>query len=93
MEEFTNLANYPVPIDTTLVRCIVAEEDAYVLRGPDIPNLIDLWPGAQVQILPKKGHIEAYFTDHSLFRKTIIDVLKDLKNSSKIIGKNRELLL
>lgn len=97
MEEFTNLANYPVPVDPTLVRSIVAEKDAYVLRIPDIPNLLDIWPGSKVQILPNKGHVEAYFAEHGLFRKTIIDVLKDLKNTTKDIptigGITKEILI
>ncbi|VDM55124.1 unnamed protein product [Angiostrongylus costaricensis] len=32
MNEFTCLANYPIPLDTSLCTAIVAEHDAYVLR-------------------------------------------------------------
>lgn len=82
MEEFTNLANYPVPVDPRLVRAIVAEEDAYVLRDDDVPNLLDLWPGSSVHIAPGKGHVQAYFFEHSLFRRTIRNALNNVQSST-----------
>lgn len=84
MDEFTNLARYPLPLDASLVRSVVAEKDSYVLRIPLIPDLATLWPGARVQVLPNKGHVEAYFTHHKQFQQSIIDVLHDMENYDDI---------
>lgn len=86
MEEFTNLAMYPIPIDTSLVKSIVADEDAYVLRVPSIPDLAQLWPGTTVNILPKKGHVEAYFSSHSLFRETIRQALLNAEKRKRPVA-------
>ncbi|TKR93267.1 hypothetical protein L596_007756 [Steinernema carpocapsae] len=83
MDEFTNLANYPTPRDTSLITSIFAEEDAYVLkRGQhrDIPCLKNLWPNANFIDLPKVGHVESYFKHHDVFRKAISDMLERKKN-------------
>uniref|UniRef100_A0A915N639 Uncharacterized protein n=1 Tax=Meloidogyne javanica TaxID=6303 RepID=A0A915N639_MELJA len=45
MDAFTNLANYPAPINTDSIRVVVAEDDAYVPRSSYIPDISDLWPG------------------------------------------------
>lgn len=49
MEEFTNLGNYPKPVDTTLVKNVIAENDAYIVRS-GTPSLQELWPGSNVEV-------------------------------------------
>lgn len=74
MEEFTNLKNYPKPFDATLVKNIIAEKDAYVVRQ-GTPEIQELWPGSNVEELKGIGHVEAYLVNHGLFRKSIMEML------------------
>jgi hypothetical protein len=60
MDTFTNLAHYPVPIDTNSIRVVVAEDDAYVPRSNLIPDINVLWPGVSVSYIPNTGHVGAY---------------------------------
>lgn len=80
MEEFTNLKMYPIPFNTSIIHGIVAENDAYVLRLSSIPDLTKIWDGSTVEIVPNKGHVETYFSCHSLFRNTIKNTLNKAKN-------------
>uniref|UniRef100_A0A7E4ZU35 Hydrolase n=1 Tax=Panagrellus redivivus TaxID=6233 RepID=A0A7E4ZU35_PANRE len=75
MEEFTNLGQYPTPKATSLIKAIIAEEDAYVIRN-DVPDLTEVWPGAQVQVIPGEGHVMAYIKNHSVFRKAISEMMQ-----------------
>lgn len=49
MEEFTNIANFPIPKDTTLVKTIIAENDGYVIRD-GVPSMQQIWPGSNVEV-------------------------------------------
>ncbi|KAE9548160.1 hypothetical protein FO519_008628 [Halicephalobus sp. NKZ332] len=75
MEEFTNLSNFPVPFEPSLVKAVIAEEDAYVIRN-DVPDLTDIWPGAHVKLVPGVGHVLAYLRNHGLFRKAISETME-----------------
>lgn len=60
MEEFTNLKMYPLPKATNLVKAVNAETDAYVLRD-SIPDFPDIWPGANVMVIPEYGHVYVFY--------------------------------
>lgn len=60
MDTFTNLAHYPIPVDTSTIRVVVAEDDAYVPRTSAIPDISDIWPGVSVSYIPGTGHVGAY---------------------------------
>ncbi|VDK43668.1 unnamed protein product [Anisakis simplex] len=85
MEEFTNLGNYPTPFDTTLVKNVIAEKDAYVVRN-GAPTLQQLWPGSNVEVLKGMGHVYAYLANHHIFRKCIIEMLN---RSEHLYGHDR----
>lgn len=78
MAEFTDLAKYPIPLNTSLIKSVVAEDDAYVPMLDRIPGFTELWPGSEVKIIKKKGHIGAYLNNHSLFRETILECLSQV---------------
>jgi len=79
MDEFTNLRNFPQPTDPRLVRCVVAEWDAYVPRNePD--ELIRLWPGAEVTVVPG-GHVTGFLNNRSVFLRKINEVLSICEQS------------
>jgi hypothetical protein len=61
MEDFTNLSNFPVPLDPSRVHFVVSEIDAYIPRSELIPDVEQLWPGASVTYLPDEGHLGSYF--------------------------------
>ncbi|KAJ1354606.1 hypothetical protein KIN20_011596 [Parelaphostrongylus tenuis] len=83
MNEFTCLANYPVPIDTSLCTAIVAEQDAYIVRPPGAPDFRQIWPGMRVIEMERMGHVTAYLNGHRLFRKTIAQMLHRMRTSSE----------
>jgi len=85
MEEFTNLSNFPVPFEPSLVKAIIAEEDAYVIRN-DVPDLTDIWPGAHVKLVPGVGHVLAYLRNHSLFRQVISETMDATAKLKSISG-------
>ncbi|VDN58055.1 unnamed protein product [Dracunculus medinensis] len=74
MEEFTNIGMYPKPFDTSLVKNIIAEKDAYIVRSSE-PTMQDIWPGSCVEILKGVGHVTAYLTNHAIFRRSIVEML------------------
>uniref|UniRef100_A0A1I7Y704 AB hydrolase-1 domain-containing protein n=1 Tax=Steinernema glaseri TaxID=37863 RepID=A0A1I7Y704_9BILA len=83
MDEFTSLAKYPTPKDTSLITSIFAEEDAYVLRrgrSREVPSLKDLWPNAKFVSLPNVGHVEGYLRHHDIFRQAIAEMLETKKS-------------
>lgn len=68
MDECTHLKNYPVPVDTSLVIAICAEDDAYVpLDLEGISRLNEMWPEAEVRYV-KGGHVRAYIQCQQKFR-------------------------
>lgn len=83
MNEFTCLANYPVPIDTSLCTAIVAEHDAYVLRPHGVLDFKQIWPGMHVLKMERMGHVTAYVYGHHLFRKTIMQTLRQMATVSQ----------
>uniref|UniRef100_A0A914D714 Uncharacterized protein n=1 Tax=Acrobeloides nanus TaxID=290746 RepID=A0A914D714_9BILA len=75
MEEFTNLKMYPLPKATNLVKAVNAETDAYVLRD-GIPDFPDIWPGANVMVIPEYGHVHAYLLSNHIFRSAILEMMQ-----------------
>uniref|UniRef100_A0A0K0DJV8 AB hydrolase-1 domain-containing protein n=1 Tax=Angiostrongylus cantonensis TaxID=6313 RepID=A0A0K0DJV8_ANGCA len=78
MNEFTCLANYPAPLDTSLCTAIVAEHDAYVLRPNGALDFTQIWPGMRVIKMERMGHVTAYLNGHHLFRTTIAQTLRHM---------------
>ena len=70
MDECTHLRNYDVPLDTSLIYIVVAENDAYQPRE-GIAALPDIWPGAKIQYIEGKGHVLSYLTRQNVFRNAI----------------------
>lgn len=66
MDECTNLQNFSVPVDTSLIIAVCARNDAYVPRE-GCADLTDIWRGAEVRILDA-GHISAYLLHKHSFR-------------------------
>uniref|UniRef100_A0AC35FNZ6 Abhydrolase domain-containing 18 n=1 Tax=Panagrolaimus sp. PS1159 TaxID=55785 RepID=A0AC35FNZ6_9BILA len=81
MEEFTNLSKYPVPYEPSLVKAVIAEEDAYIIRN-DVPDLSDLWPGSHIKIIPGVGHVQAYIQMHDVFREVITETMEAARKYS-----------
>ncbi|XP_069834691.1 protein ABHD18 [Dendropsophus ebraccatus] len=71
MDECTHVANFPVPVDPTLIIVVQAKEDAYVPRV-GVRSLQEIWPGCEVRYL-EGGHISAYLFKQGLFRQAIYD--------------------
>lgn len=76
MDEFTHLGNFSVPVDTSLIIVVAAQEDAYVLRE-GITDLSELWQGAEVRYIDA-GHISAFLFKQSVFRQAIVDGFEKL---------------
>uniref|UniRef100_A0AC34FY27 Abhydrolase domain-containing 18 n=1 Tax=Panagrolaimus sp. ES5 TaxID=591445 RepID=A0AC34FY27_9BILA len=55
--------------------------DAYIIRN-DVPDLTDLWPGSHVKIIPRVGHVQAYFSMHNLFREVITETMEAARKYS-----------
>ncbi|KJH51817.1 hypothetical protein DICVIV_02008 [Dictyocaulus viviparus] len=79
MDEFTCLANYPIPIDTSLCTAIVAEHDAYVLRSHGAVDFEEVWPGMRVVEMRRMGHVTAYLYGHHLFREIVTQTLRRME--------------
>ncbi|CAN9514539.1 unnamed protein product [Ophioblennius macclurei] len=71
MDECTHMANFSVPVDTSLIIVLQAKEDAYVPRT-GVLSLPDIWPGCEVRYL-NGGHISAYLFKQNVFRQAIYD--------------------
>ncbi|XP_036933169.1 protein ABHD18 isoform X1 [Acanthopagrus latus] len=71
MDECTHMANFSVPVDTSLIIVVQAKEDAYIPRT-GVLSLQEIWPGCEVRYL-NGGHISAYLFKQNIFRQAIYD--------------------
>ncbi|XP_028445056.1 protein ABHD18 isoform X1 [Perca flavescens] len=71
MDECTHMANFSVPVDTSLIIVVQAKEDAYIPRT-GVLSLQEIWPGCEVRYL-NGGHISAYLFKQNVFRQAIYD--------------------
>ncbi|XP_070693302.1 protein ABHD18-like [Pempheris klunzingeri] len=71
MDECTHMANFSVPVDTSLIIVVQAKEDAYIPRT-GVLSLQEIWPGCEVRYL-NGGHISAYLFKQNVFRRAIYD--------------------
>ncbi|XP_061541429.1 protein ABHD18 isoform X2 [Phycodurus eques] len=71
MDECTHMANFSVPVDTSLIIVVQAKEDAYIPRA-GVLSLQEIWPGCEVRYL-NGGHISAYLFKQNVFRQAIYD--------------------
>jgi len=76
MDEATHLKNFPPPVDTSLVRFLVAKHDAYVPRD-NVMSPCDIWPGCTVEYI-NSGHVAASLNHQDVFRRVISDTLGQL---------------
>lgn len=74
MDECTHMANFSVPVDTSLIIVVQAKEDAYIPRT-GVLSLQEIWPGCEVRYL-NGGHISAYLFKQNVFRQAIYDAFK-----------------
>ncbi|KAK9504449.1 hypothetical protein O3M35_010776 [Rhynocoris fuscipes] len=74
MDDCTNLSNYPVPVDTSLIICICALNDAYVPRE-GVVDLSHIWPGVEIRYL-QCGHVSAFLFHQRAFRQAIIEAFQ-----------------
>lgn len=68
MDECTHLKNFSVPVDTSLIISVFAQDDGYVPR--DDYDITSIWPGAEVRIL-NSGHIAAFVLYLGVFRYSV----------------------
>ncbi|XP_047441894.1 protein ABHD18 [Mugil cephalus] len=71
MDECTHMANFSVPVDTSLIIVVQAKEDAYIPRT-GVLSLQEIWPGCEVRYL-NGGHVSAYLFKQNTFRQAIYD--------------------
>ncbi|XP_026185709.1 protein ABHD18 isoform X3 [Mastacembelus armatus] len=71
MDECTHMANFSVPVDTSLIIVVQAREDAYIPRT-GVLSLQEIWPGCEVRYM-NGGHISAYLFKQNIFRQAIYD--------------------
>lgn len=71
MDECTHMANFSVPVDTSLIIVVQATMDAYIPRT-GVLSLRDIWPGCEIRYL-NGGHISAYLFKQNVFRQAIYD--------------------
>lgn len=71
MDECTHMANFSVPVDTSLIIVVQAKEDAYIPRT-GVLSLQEIWPECEVRYL-NGGHISAYLFKQNVFRQAIYD--------------------
>ncbi|XP_059202249.1 protein ABHD18 [Centropristis striata] len=74
MDECTHMANFSVPVDTSLIVVVQAKEDAYIPRT-GVLSLQEIWPGCEVRFL-NGGHISAYLFKQNTFRRAIYDTFE-----------------
>ncbi|XP_061690155.1 protein ABHD18 isoform X5 [Syngnathoides biaculeatus] len=70
MDEFTHMANFSVPVDTSLIIVVQAKEDAYIPRA-GVLSLQEIWPGCEIRYL-NGGHISAYLFKQNIFRLSMM---------------------
>ena len=80
MDEFTHIANYSQPVDSSCIVIVTANDDAYVPRE-GCTDLRQLWPGSEVRYV-STGHVAAYVLHHQMFRRAVKDAF------DKIIAKH-----
>ncbi|PAV72777.1 hypothetical protein WR25_15284 [Diploscapter pachys] len=71
MEDFTNLTNYPVPLEPALCHCIIGDQDRYIVRN-DAPDFEKVWPGMSVEHLQGHGHVTAFMLARSLLNPRLV---------------------
>nr|CAG4651089.1 EOG090X08BF [Simocephalus serrulatus] len=76
MDEFTHIANYSRPVDSSCIVIVTASDDAYVPRE-GCTDLSQLWPGSEIRYVPT-GHVAAYVLHHQIFRKAVKDAFDKL---------------
>lgn len=76
MDEFTHIANYSRPVDSSCIVIVTAKEDAYVPRE-GCTDLSQLWPGSELRYVPT-GHVGAYVLHHQMFRRAVKDAFDKL---------------
>ncbi|KAF8560807.1 hypothetical protein P879_08641 [Paragonimus westermani] len=77
LDYFTHLGNFSPIVEPRLVLAVAAEQDAYIPRHGVIP-LNELYPGAEIRLLPQSGHVGAYLRNAIWtrdFRQAITDCL------------------
>ncbi|CAH0562177.1 unnamed protein product [Brassicogethes aeneus] len=80
MDECTHLKNFSVPVDTSLIISVCANDDGYVPRT-GISRLEDIWPGATVKYV-ESGHVGAYIFHRKLFRDSIVEAFNKAKTKT-----------
>nr|CAG4637122.1 EOG090X08BF [Ceriodaphnia reticulata] len=76
MDEFTHIANYSRPVDSSCIVIVTASDDAYVPRE-GCTDLRQLWPDSEIRYVPT-GHVAAYVLHHQLFRQAVKDAFDRL---------------
>ncbi|KAF7645037.1 hypothetical protein LDENG_00211240 [Lucifuga dentata] len=71
MDECTHMANFSVPVDTSLIIVVQAKEDAYIPRT-GVLSLQEIWPACEIRYL-NGGHVSAYLFKQKMFRQAIYD--------------------
>lgn len=69
MNQCTHLANFSVPVDTSLIIAVCARDDGYVPQE-GVADLRDIWPGAEVRYIDG-GHVLAFVLHQKDFRWVI----------------------
>lgn len=63
MDQYTNLNRFSQPLRPDLAKFIISEHDAYIVRT-GVPEMSDIWPGCEVEIIPNAGHIQGMHAIH-----------------------------
>lgn len=71
MDEFTHIANYSRPVDSSCIVIVTANDDAYVPRE-GCTDLRQLWPQSEIRYV-STGHVAAYVLHHEIFRRAVKD--------------------
>jgi len=75
MDEFTHLANFDKPLDTSLVFSVQATKDGYVPRD-GVCDLRDVWGDKVTVRYVDAGHVTAYTLHLADFRMAINDAIE-----------------
>lgn len=57
MNQYTSLEKFAKPLNPELAKFIIGEKDAYIDRR-GVPDVREVWPGCDVQIIPNIGHVQ-----------------------------------
>lgn len=91
MDECTNLQNFDVPVDTSLIIAVCAKDDAYVPRD-DCVDLGTIWPGVEIRYVDA-GHVSAYLFYQKMFRYVFDDEKLHFKHGFIKLQRNGNFLL